>query len=76
MKTIDLLTQISDQIQSDPNLDDEVKDSTMELIGLVIADPSADNLRALAIVLEKLGDSVQYLSSLETLKNLEAGTAP
>lgn len=72
MKVQDLLNQLVDQVQSDPNLTDEVKDGTTELIAVVTKDPTPDNLRALAIVIEKLGDATRYLSALETIETIKA----
>ncbi len=70
----DLFSKLLVQVQDDTNLDDETRDSVVELINLVIADPSADNLRALALVLEKLGDTTTYLSALETIGTMKAAT--
>lgn len=72
MKTQDLLSQLLAQVQDDPNLTDEVKDSAAELIALVVKEPTPDNLRALAVVIEKLGDTTRYLSALETLETIKA----
>lgn len=75
MKTKDLLNQLIAQVQDDPNLIQEMKDSTIELIDLVAKDPTPDNLRALAIVIEKLGLATQYLSALETVETIKAANA-
>lgn len=75
MKLQDVLNKLLTQVQDDPNLSDEMKDSTMELITLVVKDPTPDNLRALAIVLEKLGDTTRYLSALETIETVKAVTS-
>lgn len=72
MKMQDLLNQLLVQVQDDPNLNDEMKDSTTELISLVIKELTPDNLRALAIVMEKLGDTTRYLSALETIETIRA----
>ena len=72
MKLQDLLTQLLAQIQDDTNLSDEVRDDAIELVSVVSQDPSPDNIRALAIVLEKMGETTKYLSALETIKNIEA----
>lgn len=75
MKAKDLLNQLIAQVQDDPNLTQEMKDSTIELIDLVTKDPTPDNLRALAIVIEKLGLATQYLSALETVETIKATNA-
>ena len=72
MKLQDLLTQLLAQIQDDTNLSDEVRDNAIELVSVVSQDPSPDNIRTLAIVLEKMGETTKYLSALETIKNIEA----
>ena len=72
MKLQDLLTQLLAQIQDDTNLSDEVRDNAIELVSVVSQDPFPDNIRALAIVLEKMGETTKYLSALETIKNIEA----
>lgn len=72
MKLQDILNKLLTQVQDDPSLGDEMKDSTTELITLVMKDPTPDNLRALAIVLEKLGDATRYLSALETIETAKA----
>jgi len=72
MTTKELLDNLLAQVQDDTGLTDDVKDSLVELIDGVSADPSPDNFKALAIVLEKLADTTQYLSALETIKTMEA----
>jgi hypothetical protein len=72
MKLEDILKNITQLVENDNNLSNEIKDDMQELVTEVLMSPTPANLNALALVLEKLRDANKYLSSIRTLKDFEA----
>lgn len=71
-KLEDYLNEISIRVESDANLIPETKQNIVEAIAAVSADPTPDNLDALAILLDKMQDATKYISALRTMKEVEA----
>lgn len=59
-----VLEEIIANVETDSTLTDELRDKLTELATAVMVDPTPDNLKALAIVLETLGNSERYLNAL------------
>ena len=64
-KLTQTLKSLLDRISNDPQLDDEGKSDLVDLINDVIAEPTPNNLEALALVIEELGKSQEYMAALE-----------
>lgn len=60
------------RVQSDTLMDDDDKASLIDLINEVVADPTPENLEALALVLEELGNAQEYTVAKETISNYES----
>ncbi len=63
------LTQLLNQVSTDPNLDDDDKEDLLSLINDVVASPTPNNIEALSIVIEELGKSQEYEAAKEILAN-------
>ena len=66
------LKQVAFMISNDGNLNEETRNSLLELVAAVNREPSGGNLEALSIVLDKLADATRYNSALRTMKTIEA----
>lgn len=71
MNLNDTLKNLTELVQKDTNLKDELREDIMDLISEVNVDPTAANMRVLATVLEKLSDATKYVGALRTLSNFE-----
>lgn len=69
------LTDLIEIIKRDSQLDDEGKADLIDLISEVVADPTPNNIEALALTLEELGKSQEYMVAKEMLSNYEAENA-
>lgn len=54
-------------VTNDSNLDDDDKEDMISLINDVVAEPTPNNLEALAVVVEELGKTQEYLAAKEVL---------
>ena len=72
MNLTDTLKNISGIVESDQNLNEELREDIITLIAEVNADPTPANLRVLSTVLEKLKDTTKYLSALKTFSSFES----
>ena len=61
------LVQLREEVLGDASLEPEVRTSLEGLFEAVIAEPTVDNVKGLAVVLEALADSEEYLGSLQTI---------
>lgn len=62
------LDGILEAVEDDDTLTQELRDSITNLAVEAIGDPTPANLKALAIVLEKLGQTERYFNSLAIVK--------
>jgi len=72
MNLNDTLKNISNIVENDQNLTDELREDILSLIAEVNVDPTPANLRVLGTVLEKLKDTTKYLSALKTFNTLNS----
>jgi len=72
MNLTDTLKNISNVVENDSNLTEELRENIIDLIAEVNTDPTPANLRVLSTVLEKLKDSTKYLSALKTFSSFES----
>jgi len=75
MNLDDSLKNISELVEKDVNLTEELRQDALDLISEVHSDPTPANLRVLATVLEKMSDATKYISALRTLGSFEAQPA-
>lgn len=68
--TQQLLDKLIEDISSDQGIELGLKEQLTELINAVSIDPTAGNLEALAIVMDKLADVNQYREAMISLQNL------
>lgn len=71
----ELLIELAKQINDDPGLTPEAKQSVLNVIEEVDLDPTQGNVAALSIVIDKLSDSNRYISAMSTLTHLQAEAA-
>ncbi len=70
------LQQLLNQVMQDENLDEEDKSQAVDLINDVVANPTPNNLEALALVVEELGKSQEYLAALDIVDKYRSEQAP
>lgn len=75
MNLDETLRNISQLVETDTNLNEELRSDIKELLEEVNSDPTPANLRVLATVLEKMSDATKYISALKTLSNFGAQSA-
>lgn len=63
-----VLGKLIERITSDDTLDEEDKAQAVDLINDVVADPTPENLEALALVMEELGKSQEYLAAMDIVQ--------
>lgn len=61
------LDTLVETIETDSLLDDDLRTELLELAQEALGDPTPDNLRALSIVLERLGESEKYMNALDVV---------
>ncbi len=66
------LTNLLTLVTTDPQLDDDDKEDMISLINDVVAEPTPNNLEALAVVVEELGKSQEYVAAQEVLARYAA----
>lgn len=67
----DIIKNVIDTVNNDPNLDEEMRTEILDLASLAQADPTPGNLEALAIVFDKLSDANKYMGAMSTLRDLQ-----
>ena len=65
------LGSLVETINSDPMLDDELRETMIELSQEALGDPTPDNLKALSIVLDRLGESERYANAMDVIAGIE-----
>lgn len=67
----DTINDLISDVMADDDLHEEIKNQIVEMAKAVQDDPSAGNVEALGIVIDKLADMNKYLSAKATLEGLE-----
>lgn len=70
------LTKLIGEITNDPSLDDEHKAELIDLINEVVADPTPNNIQALALVMEETGKSQEYSAALDLVNKYSSQQTP
>ncbi len=63
------LTSLLERVQADSQLEEDEKTDLIDLINSVVADPTPNNFDALAIVIDELGKSQEYMAAKEIIQN-------
>lgn len=69
------LEELLQTIKKDAGLGEELRDSLSDMILSVSADPTPENLGALAVVLKKAASTQKYMAAMTELQNLQLDKA-